>query len=122
MDVSLLMGRTLVVSEIWLTLSRYVFLIFGSISIVAGVIALLFLPDAPSTAKFLTEHERWVAVERVAANRGGIKNARFKKYQMEQFLRDPKSWILFVYAVSAQIPNSALTSVSHLNVDPVARS
>lgn len=99
----------------------YVFLIFGTLSIVAGILALLLLPDSPSTAKFLTEHERWVAVERVAENRQGVKNRHFKKYQLWQTVYDPKSWILFVYAVSAQIPNSALTSVSSHIVILVSR-
>jgi len=90
----------------------YVFIIFGSVSIVWGVVVLLFLPDLPSTAKFLTERERYVAVERVASNRQGVKNTHFKKYQLMQALRDPKTWILFIMAVGAQVPNSALTSVS----------
>ena len=90
---------------------KYVFLIFGSFSLVAGVWSLLVLPDSPSTCKFLSEHERAVAVERVAGNRQGVKNHHFKKYQMWQTLRDPKTWILFIMAVAAQVPNSALTSV-----------
>jgi hypothetical protein len=90
----------------------YVFIIFGSVSIVWGIVVLLFLPDIPSTAKFLTERERYVAVERVAANRQGVKNTHFKRYQLVQTLRDPKTWILFVMAVGAQVPNSAITSVS----------
>ena len=89
----------------------YVFIIFGSISIVWGVVSLLVLPDLPSTAKFLTPHERTIAVDRVATNRQGIKNHVFKKYQLWQTLRDPKTWILFVMAVGAQVPNSAITSV-----------
>lgn len=92
----------------------YVFLIFGSISIVWGIVVLIFLPDIPSTAKFLTERERYVAVERVASNRQGVKNSHFKRYQLVQTLQDPKTWILFVMAVGAQVPNSALTSVSPL--------
>lgn len=90
----------------------YVFLIFGSCSIVMGIVTLLFLPDLPTTAKFLKEHERIVAVDRVASNRQGVKNRHFKKYQAWQTLYDPKTWILFVMATGAQIPNSALTSVS----------
>lgn len=89
----------------------YVFIIFGACSIVWAVVSFIFLPDLPSTAKFLTEHERIVAVERVAANRQGVKNRHFKKYQAWQTARDPKTWILFVMAVGAQIPNSAITSV-----------
>lgn len=95
----------------------YVFLIFGSISVVIGIATLIFLPDLPSTAKFLTDKEKLVAVARVSGNRQGVKNHHFKKYQLWQALKDPKTWILFVMAVGAQIPNSALTSVSSHNQD-----
>jgi hypothetical protein len=92
----------------------YVFLIFGSCSILMGIVTLLFLPDLPSTAPFLTERERIIAVDRVAENRQGVKNSRFKKYQAYQALADPKTWILFIMATGAQIPNSALTSFSSI--------
>lgn len=92
----------------------YVFLIFGAISTVLGIIILVLLPDLPTTAKFLTERERAIAVERVAGNRQGVKNKHFKKYQAWQAFYDPKTWILFVMATGAQIPNSALTSFSSL--------
>ncbi|KIW66494.1 hypothetical protein PV04_05825 [Phialophora macrospora] len=92
----------------------YVFLIFGSISIVLGIIALIFLPDQPSTAKFLTEAEKVVAAKRVSANRQGIKNSHFKRYQVIQTMRDPKTWILFVMAVGAQVPNAAITQFTSL--------
>lgn len=89
----------------------YVFLIFGAFSIVTGIFALWLLPDLPSTAKFLSERERAIAVERVAINRQGVKNHHFKRYQAWQAARDPKTWLLFIMAVGAQVPNSALTSV-----------
>lgn len=92
----------------------YVFLIFGSLSIVGGVYALISLPDLPSKAKFLTERERFVAIERVSKNRQGVKNSRFSKHQAWQTIHDPKTWILFVMAVGAQVPNSALTSFTSL--------
>lgn len=91
----------------------YVFLIFGAFSITTGIIALLLLPDLPSTAKFLTERERAIAVDRVAVNRQGVKNHHFKWYQVWQAAEDPKTWLLFIMAVGAQVPNSALTSVRH---------
>ena len=89
----------------------YVFLIFGSVSVAVGTIALLLLPDLPSTAKFLSERERAIAVDRVAVNRQGVKNHHFKWYQVWEAARDPKTWLLFIMAVGAQVPNSALTSV-----------
>lgn len=94
----------------------YVFFLFGAISIVAGLVALVVLPDLPSTAKFLNERERVVAVERVSGNRQGVKNQHFKKNQAYQVLIDPKTWILFTMATAAQIPNSALTSFASIIV------
>ncbi|KAK7535606.1 major facilitator superfamily domain-containing protein [Phyllosticta paracitricarpa] len=100
------------------TLARwqYVFIIFGAVSIAWAAISFLLLPDLPSTAKFLTERERAIAVHRVAKNRQGVKNTHFKKDQAWQCLADPKTWILFIMAVGAQVPNSALTSVSTLSI------
>lgn len=100
----------------------YVFIIFGAVSILLGIITLALMPDLPSTAKFLTESERVIAAKRVAANRQGIKNRHFKSYQAFQAARDPKTWILFVMAVGAQVPNSALTQftsivIASFNVD-----
>ncbi|EAT87238.1 hypothetical protein SNOG_04847 [Parastagonospora nodorum SN15] len=92
----------------------YVFIIFGTFSTFMGIITLLFLPDLPTTAPFLSERERVVAVERVAANRQGVKNRHFKSYQAWQTLKDPKTWLLFIMATGAQIPNSALTSFSSI--------
>ncbi|KAJ5988165.1 MFS general substrate transporter [Penicillium waksmanii] len=94
----------------------YVFLIFGAFSLVTGVFALWLLPDLPSTAKFLTEKERAIAVERVAINRQGVKNQQFKWYQVWQAARDPKTWLLFIMAIGAQVPNSALTSFTSIIV------
>ncbi|KAJ4988178.1 allantoate permease [Stagonosporopsis vannaccii] len=92
----------------------YVFLIFGSASTLMGIVILLFLPDLPTTAKFLTERQRGIAVERVSGNRQGVKNKHFKVYQAWQTVYDPKTWILFIMATGAQIPNSALTTFSSM--------
>ncbi|KAF2717498.1 MFS general substrate transporter [Polychaeton citri CBS 116435] len=92
----------------------YVFLIFGACSLAAAVWSLLALPDLPATAKFLNPEERAIAVERVAANRQGVKNHHFKKSQLWQTLYDPKTWILFVMAIAAQVPNAALTSFTSI--------
>lgn len=93
---------------------QYVFLIFGAVSVAQGIISLIWLPDLPATAKFLDQRQQAVAVNRVACNKQGIKNHHFKKYQAIQCAKDPKTWILFVMAVGAQVPNSALTSFASI--------
>lgn len=92
----------------------YIFLIFGAVSLAWGVVCLACMLDLPSCARFLAAPERVVAVERVAANRQGVKNHHFKAYQLWQYLRDLKTWILFVMAIAAQIPNASQSSVGHI--------
>lgn len=109
----------------------YVFLIFGSLSMVWGIVFLLVCPDLPSTARFLNPEERILAVKRVANNKQSIKNAKFNKHQAYQTVTDPKTWMLVIMgewfcesmhrgladadiAVAAQIPNAALTSFTSL--------
>ncbi|KAK3116414.1 hypothetical protein LTR53_003207 [Teratosphaeriaceae sp. CCFEE 6253] len=93
---------------------QYIFLIFGAISISWGVIFLIFMPDLPSSAGFLNDRAKVVAVERVAANRQGVKNSHWKTYQMWQCAQDPKTWILFFMSIAAQIPNAAQSSFTSL--------
>lgn len=94
----------------------YVFLIFGAISLAWGAVSFVILPDMPSTAKFLTDREKLVAIDRVSRNKQGVKNRHFRAYQAWQCARDPKTWILFVMATAAQVPNSALTSFTSIIV------
>ncbi|KAI1206578.1 MFS general substrate transporter [Annulohypoxylon truncatum] len=92
----------------------YIFLIFGSISLAWGILFLIFMPDIPSTARFLNERQKIIAVERVTMNRQGVKNHHFKSYQMWQCFRDPMTWILFVMAIAAQIPIAAQSSFTSI--------
>lgn len=100
----------------------YIFIIFGAISIAWGIISMIFLPDGPSNARFLTHHERAIAVERVAANKAGVKTHRFKPYQAIQTLRDPKTWILFIMAVSAQSKYCDLEPIKASDQSLIAKS
>ncbi|KAL2272500.1 hypothetical protein FJTKL_06532 [Diaporthe vaccinii] len=95
----------------------YVFIIFGSLSVFWGLVSLVVLPDLPSTARFLDEREKAIAVDRVARNRQGVKNRHFRRYQAVQCVKDPKTWILFVLAVAAQVPNAAITSFTSIIIN-----
>ena len=96
----------------------YIFLFFGAGSLVIGLWALLFLPDSLTHArvvgKFLTPHQAGIAVKRVSGNNQGVKNKHFKKSQAIAAAKDPKTWILVISSIGAQIPNAALTTFGSL--------
>lgn len=53
---------------------RVMFLLLGSVTMALGVILLIFLPDSPLNARFLSKEERLLAVERIRSNQSGIGN------------------------------------------------
>lgn len=67
-------------------------LTFGSF-----LLFLLWFPDNPTSARFLTEEEKVRCVKRVQENRNGIETKSWKKSQMIEALRDPKTY-LFAFA------------------------
>lgn len=91
---------------------QYVFIIFGTVSMVNGIANLIILPDIPSAAKFLNARYRQVAVQRLAANRQGVKNRHFRWYQVRQALTDPKTFLLVCICLGGSLPNAATTAVS----------
>jgi len=84
---------------------KFIYVILGAFTIAWGVLFLLVVPDNPATAKWLTEEERVVAVQRVVENRTGTKSRTYVKAQVVEALTDPKIILLalisFVNAISS---------------------
>ncbi|KAI1255392.1 hypothetical protein MGN70_003458 [Eutypa lata] len=93
---------------------RLIFLIWGAITTGWGVVLLFFLPGSPLKAKFLTEHERALAINRVKSNNTGIENKHFKMPQFWEAMFDMKTWLLFLFAVTSNSPNGGLTTFQSL--------
>ncbi|KAI1849649.1 hypothetical protein JX266_004598 [Neoarthrinium moseri] len=93
---------------------RWYFVILGSISLVWSMILGIFLPDNLARAKFVTEREKAITVERLRANQTGIENKTFKKDQVVEAFKDPKTWLMFAFNIFCSIPNGALTNFQSL--------
>jgi hypothetical protein len=82
---------------------RVLFLVEGLPTIAMAAVAWFFLPDSPTTAKFLTEEEREAARARVARQTGGVPRVGGINWkEMVQGLLDVKAWILGVSAASSR--------------------
>jgi len=67
---------------------KAIFLVCGLLTSVCGFGLLYFLPDSPITAKWLSQEERRLAVERLRANQQGIGSKVFKWYQVREAFTD----------------------------------
>jgi ACS family allantoate permease-like MFS transporter len=84
----------------------------GLVTVCFGSSLWWILPDSPHTAKFLTERERVIAVERLKSNKTGVKNVHHKQYQVFEALRDVKVWMLVAAIFFHNMTNSLQTTVS----------
>lgn len=87
---------------------KVVFLFTGLLTIAVGVLFLIFMPDNQLNARWLSEEDRVLAVERVRVNQQGIGNKHFKMYQLKEALLDPLTWAFVLYALIADIPNGSV--------------
>ncbi|CAG8178819.1 unnamed protein product [Penicillium nalgiovense] len=117
-SLSLIFGNLIAVGilqiENSLTAWQWLFIIFGIITFLWGIVMLFRLPDSPTTASFLTEEERLIAIERLKANQTGFKNSTIDKSQIMEAFTDVKTWLLAVLILAGNIPNGGFTAFNGL--------
>ncbi|SCU82130.1 LAMI_0B09054g1_1 [Lachancea mirantina] len=89
---------------------RLLYIITGVITIALGIISIVHIPDIPVKAWFLNETERKYCVERIRSNQQGFGNQHFKKVQLIEAFKDPRTLILFIYGMAYAIPNGGFTN------------
>ncbi|KAM0755854.1 MFS general substrate transporter [Meredithblackwellia eburnea MCA 4105] len=91
---------------------QILFLITGSVSFLMGVVWILYFPDSPTTAWFLTQEERGMCVERIRQNQAGMENKTFKRHQFIEAITDPKVLLFALFSLIQNIPNSLTNQFS----------
>ncbi|KAF1997590.1 putative MFS transporter [Amniculicola lignicola CBS 123094] len=72
---------------------RTMFLVFGLITLVVGVLIWLIVPDTPMDASFLTDAEKVSLLTHTSVNKIGVRNVKFKPEEIWEASRDPQVWI-----------------------------
>ena len=88
---------------------QIMFLVFGLITIVVGVLVILIMPDNPMKSS-LTHDEKIWAIERLRENKTGVENKHFKAYQVWECFKDPQTWLISLITISSNVPNGAVSS------------
>lgn len=84
---------------------KIMFVVWGAMTTAWGCILMIYLPDSPLTANFLSEDENKGVIDRIKDNGTGMQNRHFKREQFIEALLDPKTWLLFIFAVTSNSPN-----------------
>jgi hypothetical protein len=94
----------------------------GAFSLLWGVILLLFLPDSPISARYLSDREKYICIDRLKNNNTGIEDKKIKWYQIRECLLDPKTLLLFVFVCAQNIPNGGLITFASIIVSGLGYS
>lgn len=93
---------------------REIFYFCGAVTIIWSGVIWLWLPDSPVNATFLSERERYVAVERMREDQGGVRNRTFKLKQGLSCFWDPKMYLIWYCVFAAAVPSGILTNFQSL--------
>ncbi|KAF9058097.1 MFS general substrate transporter [Panaeolus papilionaceus] len=93
---------------------KIIYILLGGLAILVGICVLIWLPDSPVHANFLTKEERIAALERVRDDAGGTENKRLKKYQVMEAVTDIRTWLIVLTTFLTSIPNGALSNFSNI--------
>ncbi|KAI1642301.1 MFS general substrate transporter [Daldinia loculata] len=93
---------------------QIIFLFFGIITVAYSFIMLAFMPDSPVEAKFLSDEDKLIAVERLRMNQMGVVSREWRNDHLKEALLDPKSWLWFALLFSISIPSGGISTFGPL--------
>ncbi|OLN85237.1 putative transporter C417.10-like protein 5 [Colletotrichum chlorophyti] len=95
---------------------KYIFIIYGSVTVLTGFVVIFVLPDSPQKAWFFTDDEKKRVIARLAENQTGVEtqHKRFDSKQILEALRDPKCWCVWACGIGYAIANAGITNFNPL--------
>lgn len=98
---------------------KAIFLLCGGITVIWGVLIILFLPDSILTAKRFTLEEKALLIARGRLGRTGILNKTIKWGQVRETLLDPQVWLLFLFVLLNETINGGYANFGKLIIKGV---
>lgn len=87
---------------------RTMFLTLGLVTVMVGSCVILFLPDTPMKARWLTNKEKVALLKHVSVNQTGIENRKFHAKELVEALLDPQIYLLLLSVVLvSNVPSEA---------------
>ncbi|KAK1511391.1 major facilitator superfamily transporter, partial [Colletotrichum abscissum] len=93
---------------------QIIFIFFGIITVVFSVIMFLYMPDSPVEAKFLNDHDKLIAIERLRMNQQGVMSREWRWDHFRESMLDIKTWCWFSLVFSISIPSGGISTFGPL--------
>lgn len=93
---------------------KAVFLVCGGMTVIWGVVLLLFLPDSILSAKVFSLEEKALLVGRARLAKTGVLNKSIKWHQIREVFMDLQVWILILFTLLNEVINGGIANFGKL--------
>ncbi|KAK3897652.1 major facilitator superfamily domain-containing protein [Staphylotrichum tortipilum] len=91
---------------------RTMFVVLGVVTVLVGSCVVLFLPDTPMKARWLSDKEKVALLKHVSVNQTGIENRKFKAKELLEALGDPQLYLLLLSVILLSVSSGVVTTYS----------
>ncbi|KAI0457424.1 allantoate permease [Xylaria acuta] len=95
---------------------QVIFIFCGALTFLYGITFLVLMPDSPMEAKYMSEREQLIAVERLRANQMGVASRKWRWDHALETLLDLKTWLWFLTMTSISIASGGIGTFGNLIV------
>ncbi|KAK1998007.1 major facilitator superfamily transporter [Colletotrichum falcatum] len=102
---------------------RIMFVVLGCFTVTIGICTIIFVPDTPMKATWLSDKEKVALLKHVSVNQTGIESRKFRPRQILEALMDPQMYLLTLAVVLLSVSSGVITTYSatlirNLKYDP----
>lgn len=73
-----------------------------------------WMPNSPTEAKFLTDNDKVIAIERLRNNQMGVMSREWRNSHLFECLKDLKSWLWVALIFSISVPSNGISTFGPL--------
>ncbi|KAL2760982.1 hypothetical protein ACRALDRAFT_1059302 [Sodiomyces alcalophilus JCM 7366] len=95
---------------------QVIFLFFGVVTVTFSFVLFAYMPDSPIEAKFLTDEDKLIAIERLRMNQTGVMSRQWRHDHLRESLWDPKTWLWFALIFCISVPSGGVSTFGPLIV------
>lgn len=100
-----------------LKLQQIIFLFFGVITVGVSLAVFLWMPNSPTEAKFLSDEDKVIAIERLRNNQMGIMSREWRFSHLFEALRDLKTWLWVAMIFCISVPSNGISTFGPLIIE-----
>ncbi|RBR23988.1 uncharacterized protein FIESC28_03298 [Fusarium coffeatum] len=93
---------------------QIIFLFFGAITVGVSFVMFFWMPDSPTEAKFLSDEDKIIAIERLRNNQMGVMSREWRAPHVIEALKDLKTWFWVAMIFCISVPSNGISTFGPL--------